>query len=129
MDNLIDLAGNSHERNMVRDLMTIAYYALTVVSMIVLFIVHRFLWWKHRHDHEEIAVIVVFADGLRAQILRPRGFLHMADLLTIASIAAKVDSAAPFLSVEQVASELLAVERGSSKTLTILFQQAVPGSP
>ena len=46
--------------------------------------------------------------------------------MVIASIAAKVDSAVPFLSLEQVSAELLAVEQGKSNTLTILFQQPAP---
>src|SRR5258708_5973631 len=123
METLIDFASNRHERDMVRDLMTIAYYALTVLSMIILFMVHRLLWWQHRHEIEEIVVVVVLADGLRVQVLRPRHGLSMANLLAIASMAAKVDSAAPFLSLEQVSAELLAVERGRANTLTILFQQ------
>jgi hypothetical protein len=128
MENVFDLASNPHERHMVRDLMTIAYYALTVLSMIVLFLVHRLLWWKHRHECEEITVFVVLADGVRVQIIRPRHGLSMANLMAIASMAAKVDSAAPFLSVEQVAAELLAVERGRANTLTVVFQQvaAIP---
>jgi hypothetical protein len=126
MENLIDFASNSHQRQIARDLMTIAYYALSVLSMIVLFFLHRFLWWKHRHEREEIAVIVVLADGLRVQVFRPRHALSVADLMAIARMAAKVDSAAPFLSLEQVAAELLAVEQGRSNTLTILLQQVVP---
>lgn len=125
MENLIDLAGDSHARHVVRDLITIAYYALTVVSMVALFFVHRFLWWKHRHDHQEIAVILVFADGVRLQVLRPRHILSVTDLISIASLGAKVDSAVPFLKLEQVAAELLAVEQGRSNTLTLQFHQPV----